>query len=146
MSYLFEPFNLRNKTTKFKNLSKHMFSSSEKVYICNLLIKSIESAKISNKQSFLIYKLTKRHQLDLRVIKEWLELHKLGEYPTTGYCTSSFINTPLDLIGSIIVQKAVQNNTISTDLIQRQMELTLSRNKVQARKRSNKIRMKHTVL
>jgi len=85
-NYLFEPINLRSSINKYRNLSKHFFKSSEKIDLCNLLISTIESARLLKKQDFLIYKISSRHNLKVSVLREWIKLHQLGEDLASGYC------------------------------------------------------------
>ena len=137
-SNLFDPINLRNTINKYRNLSKHFFKSREKVDLCNLLIKSIDLSRSMNKKCLLIYKISRRHDLNVKTMKEWMKLYQLGESLKCGYCKSSFSNSPLDLISTIIVKKAIDNNTLTEDLISQQEFTRLRRiqaGKVLRRKR-----------
>lgn len=125
--YLFEPITLRSSINKYRNLSKHFFKASEKSNLVNLLIDSMESARVIKKQDFLIYRICSRHSLKVSVLREWIKLYQLGEDLTSGYCLSSFSNTSLDLKASIVVKKAINNNSLTNELIIEQRELTKRR-------------------
>ena len=133
-NYLLEPIGLRHKK-KYRNLNSFIFSEVEKVWLCNLLIDSIDSSKRKNNKYNFLNKISKRHQLDVQVLKEWIELHKLGETLLKGTCKTRFYNTPLDLLSYITVKKLMNNNEITGHQLNQQIEETCQRKIINDRKR-----------
>ena len=105
---IFEPLNLRT-SSRFKCLTWHHFSPSEKQWICQTL----SNPTSRGQQDRNVSKFCEKYNLNAVVINKWIDLYK-GDLPfTAGLCVSIFSNCPVDSISMASIESYLNTNDLS---------------------------------